>query len=101
MKRVDEVYDRKSSEWILRDSITSHRKKRSNADKYAPYAFLVHRKFNPTPDPTLHIITTTLDIKSKWIQKVGEQVIGQVQGITWTAKPLRVSFEFHHRLHVH
>ena len=92
LKRVDEVYDRKISEWVVRDSSSyKNKRKKAGADKYAPYAFLVHRKFNPTTDPTLHIITTTIDVRSEWIRKVGVEVIGQVQGITWTAKPLRVS----------
>jgi hypothetical protein len=93
VKRVDEIFDRKTSEWVTRDSRSSKKKKKAGEDKYAPYAFLVHRKFNPTPDPTLHMITTTIDVRSEWIRKVGVEVIGQVQGITWTAKPLRVSWQ--------
>ena len=89
IKRVDEVYDRHRCEWIARDSIVP-KVKRPSKDPYGAYAFTVNRRFNPTPDPTLHTITTTLDIKSEFLRKIGAEVIGQVQGVTWTTKPLKV-----------
>ncbi|TDL27684.1 P-loop containing nucleoside triphosphate hydrolase protein [Rickenella mellea] len=88
VKRVDEVYDRKLNEWKLKDSIVTSKKPKK--DPYAAYAFTVNRKFLPTPDSTLHIIITTIDIKSAVLKKAGMEVVGQVQGISWTSKPLKV-----------
>lgn len=88
IKRFDEIYDRNRSEWAKKDTV--ERKSKDKDEAYAEFAFTVVRKFNPTQDPTLHIITTTYDIRSAHLRKIGVDVIGQVQGITWTAKPLKV-----------
>ncbi|KLO17805.1 P-loop containing nucleoside triphosphate hydrolase protein [Schizopora paradoxa] len=88
IKRLDEIYDRTRSEWTKKDTV--ERKSKDKDGAYAEFAFTVVRKFNPTQEPTLHIITTTYDIRSIHLRKIGKDVIGQVQGISWTAKPLKV-----------
>ena len=88
IRRLDEIYDRQRSEWTKKDTV--ERKSKDKDSAYAEFAFTVVRKFNPTQEPTLHIITTTYDIRSSHLRKIGKDVIGQVQGITWTAKPLKV-----------
>lgn len=89
VKRLDEVYDRNRSEWTKRDTVP--RKSKNKDEAHAEFAFSVIRKFNPTQDPTLHLITTTYDIRSPHLRKMGKDIIGQVQGISWTSKPLKVT----------
>ena len=88
IKRLDELYDRNHGEWTKTETV--NRKPRSKSHTHAEYAFIVLRKFNPTDDPTLHDITTTYDIKSRHLRKIGKEVIGNVLGISWTARPLKV-----------
>ena len=90
LKRIDEVYDQRSGEWTTRESITTHDSKKEK-DKYAAYAFTINRKFKPTNEKGMHTVTTSLDIKSEHLREVGMTVIGQVQGISWTSRPLKVS----------
>ena len=56
------------------------------------YAFAVIRKFNHSQDGKTNTfnVTTVLQINSPELIAVGQDVIGHVQGISWTAKPLRV-----------
>ena len=67
------------------------RDSKKEKDKHAVYAFTVNRRFQPTGDKGVHIVTTSLDIKSEHLREVGKAVIGQVQGISWTSRPLKVS----------
>ena len=90
VKRIDEIYETKTGEWTTRDSIVTHSSKKEK-DKHAVYAFTVNRRFQPTGDKGVHIVTTSLDIKSEHLREVGKAVIGQVQGISWTSRPLKVS----------
>lgn len=90
VKRVDETYDALNGKWASRDRIIETGV-RDGKDTYAAYAFTVNRRFQPKDNKGMHTVTTTLDIKSEHLREVGKTVIGQVQGISWTSKPLRVS----------
>lgn len=90
VKRVDETYDQLNGKWSSRDRIIETGVK-NGKDAYAAYAFTVNRRFQPKDNKGMHVVTTTLDIKSEHLREVGKSVIGQVQGISWTSKPLKVS----------
>ena len=53
-------------------------------DPYADFAFTLHRA-------TLHTYRAYFDIRSEHLRKVFETAIGNLEGISWTALPLRVS----------
>lgn len=89
VKRIDETYDMRNGVWSTRDSAAPTGTKKDK-DTYAAYAFTVNRRFQPTDNKGMHVVTTVLDIKSEHLREVGKSVIGQVQGISWTSKPLKV-----------
>lgn len=97
VKHIDEIYDMFSGQWTVRPtppSATASSKDKSG--KYDAYTFTVIRRFNPaavTADrrATSYSVVKLLEIHSEELKKVGNEVIGNVQGISWTAKPLRVS----------
>ncbi len=88
IKRLDLVYDRTKSIWIKRESETQQ--PTVTVDEHAEFAFTVIRKFKVTSDPTLHVITTTYEIKSPQLRNIGEKVIGRVHGISWTSRTVSV-----------
>lgn len=90
VKRIDETYDMRNGVWSTRDSVTPTSEKKDK-DTYAAYVFTVNRRFQPTDNKGMHIVTTVLDVKSEHLREVGKSVIGQVQGISWTSRPLKVS----------
>lgn len=90
VKRLDEVYNRRTGEWLKTDTV--NRKSRTKPDAHAEYIFTVIRKFNPTDDPTLHDITTTYDIRSRHLRRAGKDIVGNVLGISWNARPLKVLY---------
>lgn len=90
VKRIDETYDMRNGVWSTRDSAIPTSAKKDK-DTYAAYAFTVNRRFQPTDNKGMHVVTTILDIKSEHLREAGKNVIGQVQGISWTSRPLKVS----------
>ncbi len=95
IKYLNEVHDVFKNQWSIRPAPppTDDEKTRKNeAQKYNVYAFAVIRKFNHSQDGKTNSfnVTTSLQINSPELIKVGQDVIGHVQGISWTAKPLRV-----------
>lgn len=89
VKRLDHIFDRKTSLWVKRDSKQTQEQKKKKAE-HAEFAFIVLRTFNVTSDPTLHNITTTYEIQSPQLRKVGRKVIGHELGISWTATTVTV-----------
>ncbi|KLO07072.1 P-loop containing nucleoside triphosphate hydrolase protein [Schizopora paradoxa] len=77
--------------WIRRDSkqVPEPKKKKEHAE----FAFIVLRTFNLTSDPTIHNITTTYEIQSPQLRKIGKKVIGHELGISWTATTVSVTPE--------
>lgn len=96
IKVLHEIHDVFKNEWMIRPappSTDDEQGKKNDAQKYNVYAFAVIRKFNHSQDGKANSfnVTTVLQINSPELIKVGQDVIGHVQGISWTAKPLRVS----------
>ncbi|EMD36673.1 hypothetical protein CERSUDRAFT_114625 [Gelatoporia subvermispora B] len=91
VKHLHETLDKFKSEWIAKPAPAEDVEESPDRSKWAAYAFTVIRRFNPVnAQGTLHNVTTTLQINSKELVKVGQEAIGQVPGISWTARPLRV-----------
>ena len=101
VKRLDEVLEPMTGKWHVKPTpveVESSGKKRGKCDAYA---FTVVRRFSLTAStllgrvagtPMTYTVTKVLEIHSPELIKVGAKVIGHVQGVSWTAKPLRVSF---------
>ncbi|THH09758.1 hypothetical protein EW145_g1774 [Phellinidium pouzarii] len=90
-KRVDEIYDRKTNQWIARDGVTPRcSQAQAKRSPYERYTFTIMRTYDMHPKPSKNIYTTTIDIKSEYLQKACEEVIGKIQGLSWTVKPLRI-----------
>ncbi|KAI0325822.1 P-loop containing nucleoside triphosphate hydrolase protein [Cubamyces sp. BRFM 1775] len=95
IKYLHEIHDTFKNRWIIKPAPQSHEEDKVNKNdgsKYAVYAFTVIRKFNYSQDGKANTfnVTTSLQINSPELVKVGQDVIGNVQGISWTAKPLRI-----------
>lgn len=94
VKRVDEHQNSFSNEWIPSDSKVPGRREnhlvRMDKDKYNRFAFTVVQQFKKLNGEEF-LFKTLLDIKSSQLKKACEEVIGNVQGISWVLSPLRVS----------
>ncbi|OCH84460.1 P-loop containing nucleoside triphosphate hydrolase protein [Obba rivulosa] len=91
VKHLHETLDKFKSEWIAKPAPAEEVEEAPDRSKWAAYAFTVIRRFNPVNNQgTLHNVTTTLQINSKDLVKVGQEAIGQVPGISWTTRPLRI-----------
>lgn len=58
----------------------------ANIDPYAEYAFTLHR----TVDVSTH--KAYFDIRSSYLCQTFETTIGQVEGVSWTAKPFTSAY---------
>ena len=98
VKYLHEIHDMFKNQWTIRPAPPSTEDGqaggKNDAQKYNVYAFSVIRKFNHSQDGKANTfnVTTLLQINSPELIKVGQDVIGHVQGISWTAKPLRVRY---------
>ncbi|CAL1706451.1 unnamed protein product [Somion occarium] len=96
VKHIDEVYDMFTGQWSVKSTPPSAvQSSTKEGGKYDAYAFTVIRKFQPTTmsrdnKATSYNVTKQLEIHSDHLKSIGQDVIGHVQGISWTAKPLRV-----------
>lgn len=80
-KCVDLRFDRSTGRFL-----TEERKSFLNSsDPYAANVFTLNRTID---DAVVH--RAYFDIRSPYLRKIFEEKIGQVEGISWTAKPLRV-----------
>lgn len=99
-KRVDEIWE--ESQWILRDSAETVHKKDQD-DKYREYSFIIVRRYHATTftlvntlsvPPSFHLarhsFPNSIEIKSDHLRKALQDVIKQVNGVSWNARPLRV-----------
>ncbi|EPS96936.1 hypothetical protein FOMPIDRAFT_130886 [Fomitopsis schrenkii] len=94
VKHLHEVFDQMKHEYIVKPAPPgSGQENKRDGSKYAAYAFTVIRRFIPTGQfgARTYNVTTFLEIHSAHLVEVGKEVIGQTQGISWTAKPLRVN----------
>ena len=96
IKYLHEVHDSFKNRWIIKPAPKSSEEdkaSKNDGSKYSVYAFTVIRKFNYSQDGKANTfnVTTSFQINSPELVKVGQDVIGNMQGISWTAKPLRVS----------
>ena len=95
IKYLHEIHDVFKNQWTIRPAPPQTEDApgtKNDAAKYNVYAFAVIRKFNHSQDGKTNTfnVTTVLQINSPELVKAGQDVIGHVQGISWTAKPLRV-----------
>ncbi|KAI0752423.1 P-loop containing nucleoside triphosphate hydrolase protein [Daedaleopsis nitida] len=95
VKYLHEVHDVFKNQWTIRPAPPMSEEKqtgKNDAQKYNVYAFSVIRKFNHSQDGKTNSfnVTTIIQINSPELIKVGQDVIGPVQGVSWTAKPLRI-----------
>lgn len=93
IKHLHEVFDQMKNEYIIKPApADSGNETKRDGSKYAAYAFTVIRRFIPTGQfgAKTYNVTTFLEVHSAHLVEVGKEVIGQTQGISWTAKPLRV-----------
>ncbi|KZT08231.1 P-loop containing nucleoside triphosphate hydrolase protein [Laetiporus sulphureus 93-53] len=62
--------------------------------KYGVYAFTVIRRFEPiNGNVKSYNVTVSLEIHSEQLIQVAKEVMEQIQGISWNAKPLRMNPE--------
>ena len=92
IKEIDEIYEDWRRDYIARERVVHKRKatKSIHEDMFKEYAFTVVRKYTDFKEL---IFTTWLDIRSPHLRRVCQEVIGTVQGISWTFTSLRVSLE--------
>ena len=95
IKYLHEIHDAFKNQWTIRPAPPASEDgedKKNNSQKYNVYAFTIIRKFSHSQDGKMNTfnVTTVLQINSPELIEVGQDVIGHVQGISWTAKPLRV-----------
>ncbi|KAI5116671.1 hypothetical protein M0805_007843 [Coniferiporia weirii] len=87
VKCIDMVFDRFSQQFLPRER-ASQEVNAVTVDPYAEYAFTLHRTIGPGS-----FSKAFFDIRSSHLRNVCADVIGKVEGISWTAKPLRVDHE--------
>ncbi|KAI0634518.1 P-loop containing nucleoside triphosphate hydrolase protein [Trametes polyzona] len=102
VKRVDHYYSNWSKVWKYRNSGSNVNpesllaslsgggpQERNNADPWLSYCFVVVRKFPQHTeegiDPTFQVV-----VKSPYLLLACKDVIGKVQGVSWTADPLEL-----------
>ncbi|KAH9934468.1 P-loop containing nucleoside triphosphate hydrolase protein [Epithele typhae] len=95
IKYLHEIHDMFKNQWMIRPAPPASEDgsmAKNDATKYNVYAFSIIRKFNHSQDGKMNTfnVTTVLQINSPELVDVGQDVIGHVQGISWTAKPLRI-----------
>ena len=88
VKIVDTVYDPDTRSWVEKVQKTQ-----KDEDAFARYVFIVNRKFSSSPSSDVPTIKTVYQIRSSWLRDVGRSVIGEEQGISWTARPLEINPE--------
>ena len=102
LKRVDCFYSKWSKAWKYRNTSAKVRadalqtvgngQDANGNDPWAGYCFVVVRKI-PQPvdgeqgEPTYQVV-----VKSPYLLIACKEVIGKVQGVSWTAEPLEVCF---------
>ncbi|KAI0634500.1 P-loop containing nucleoside triphosphate hydrolase protein [Trametes polyzona] len=95
IRYLHEIHDTFKNQWLLRPApapTEEDKAAKQEGAKYTVFAFTVIRKFNYSQDGKANTfnVTTSLQINSPELVKVGQEVLGHVQGISWTAKPLRI-----------
>ncbi|KAH9922160.1 P-loop containing nucleoside triphosphate hydrolase protein [Amylocystis lapponica] len=97
VKHLHEFYDTFKGKKIITPVPTDDKdpsgKDSQDGSQYDVYAFTVIRKFNQSGGPTSKRfnVTTVLGFHSQYLIEIGEHVIGRVQGVSWTAKPLQIN----------
>lgn len=97
VKHLDEVLDLVTGQWTVRATPHAQTSSAKKAGKYDCFTFTVVRRFTPANGigrggkVTSYNVTKVIDIRSSELRDIGRKVIGQIQGVSWTAKPLRVS----------
>ena len=80
-KCINMRYDRATGLFL-----TEERKSFTNSsDPYAANVFTLNRTIDDSAPHRAYF-----DIRSPYLQKIFEEKIGQVEGVSWTSRPLRV-----------
>ncbi|KZT08241.1 P-loop containing nucleoside triphosphate hydrolase protein [Laetiporus sulphureus 93-53] len=92
VKHLYEVYDQKKDKYVLWPAPpeTASEDQREGS-KYAVYAFSVVRRYSPSGKGKTYDIIISLEIHSKHLIEAAKEVVGQVHGISWNAKHLRIN----------
>ncbi|KAI0786664.1 P-loop containing nucleoside triphosphate hydrolase protein [Abortiporus biennis] len=95
VKHIDEVYDMFTGQWSSKPTPPEAVSQPHKSGKYDAYAFTIVRKFSPAGmnadrKATSYNVTKVMEIHSSSLKSIGKEVIGNVQGISWTANPLRI-----------
>ncbi|GBE89825.1 P-loop containing nucleoside triphosphate hydrolase protein [Sparassis latifolia] len=95
VKYLHEELDQFRTKYVLKPAPSTAQEEpgeQGASARYAAYAFTVIRRFSPSSDGqgNMFNVTTTFQINSKPLIEVCQEVIGQGQGVSWTAKPLRI-----------
>ncbi|CDO77722.1 hypothetical protein BN946_scf184969.g73 [Trametes cinnabarina] len=110
VKFLHEIHDTLRNRWTIKPApppTEEEKAGKNDGAKYTVYAFTVIRKFNYSQDGKANTfnVTTSLQLNSPELIKVGQDVIGNVPGISWTAKPLRIDpqtlLAWYSELHAH
>lgn len=95
VRYLHEIHDSFKNQWTIRPApppTEEDKAAKQDGAKYSVFAFTVIRRFNYSQDGKANTfnVTTSLQINSPELVDVGKEVLRHVQGISWTAKPLRV-----------
>ncbi|KAI0816845.1 P-loop containing nucleoside triphosphate hydrolase protein [Trametes gibbosa] len=95
VRYLHEIHDAFKNQWMIKPApppTEEDKTAKQDGAKYSVYAFTVIRKFNYSQDGKANTfnVTTSLQINSPELIDVGKEVLGRVQGVSWTAKPLRI-----------
>lgn len=100
VKYLDEVVDLTTGQWDVKPTPISQASSAKKGGKYDCFTFTVIRRFTPVGGigrggkATSYNVTKLLEIHSEELRTIGSTVIGAIQGgVSWTAKPLRVSIK--------
>ncbi|CCL99901.1 uncharacterized protein FIBRA_01926 [Fibroporia radiculosa] len=95
IKHLHEVFDQMKHDYVIKAAPPqeSSGEGKHGDVKYAVYAFTVIKKFIPNGNQSVKTfnVQTFLEIQSEPLISIGKEILGEVQGVSWTAKPLRVN----------
>lgn len=90
VKRLDKIYNSETRAWVLTDSASAPV---LSDDAYVEYAFTIIHTFAKESNSSTPTITTTIQINSPLLKSVGQEIIGQLEGVSWNAKYLVVDLQ--------
>src|SRR6266478_2070832 len=94
VKRIDKVRIPQTGKWLIVESSEHGPVAGAKTDdkyaEYADYAFVVRRKLQQSRLSDFPTITTKILIRSDLLLRVFREVLKDVQGLSWKARPFKV-----------